>query len=214
MLIVLAGTIGAGKSSLAAALGEHLGTEVFYEAVDNNPVLDLYYKDPKKYAFLLQIFFLNKRFKSIKEAYKEDNNILDRSIFEDELFLTINYKNGNVTETELNIYKELLENMLEELEGMPKKRPDLLIYIDVSFEKMLERIKKRGRDFEQITDNPELYNYYKQVHGEYPEWYEHYNASPKIKISGDEFDFIENPKDLQTIFDMVDNQLRELDLLD
>lgn len=60
MLIVLAGTIGAGKSSLAAALGEHLGTEVFYEAVDNNPVLDLYYQDPKKYAFLLQIFFLNK----------------------------------------------------------------------------------------------------------------------------------------------------------
>ncbi|MGT2771953.1 deoxynucleoside kinase [Streptococcus marimammalium] len=213
MLIVLAGTIGAGKSSLAAALGEHLGTEVFYEAVDNNPVLDLYYKDPKKYAFLLQIFFLNKRFKSIKEAYKADNNILDRSIFEDELFLTINYKNGNVTETELNIYKELLENMLEELEGMPKKRPDLLIYIDVSFEKMLERIKKRGRDFEQIAENPELYNYYKQVHGEYPEWYENYNASPKIKISGDEFDFIENPKDLQTIFEMVDKQLKTLDLL-
>lgn len=57
MLIVLAGTIGAGKSSLAAALGEHLGTDVFYEAVNNNPVLDLYYQDPKKYAFLLQIYF-------------------------------------------------------------------------------------------------------------------------------------------------------------
>ena len=157
MLIVLAGTIGAGKSSLAAALGEHLGKEVFYEAVDNNPVLDLYYQDPKKYAFLLQIFFLNKRFQSIKEAYKADNNVLDRSIFEDELFLTLNYKNGNVTKTELDIYKELLSNMLEELEGMPKKSPDLLIYIDVSFEKMLERITKRGRSYEQIADNPDLY---------------------------------------------------------
>lgn len=165
MLIVLAGTIGAGKSSLAAALGEHLGTEVFYEAVDNNPVLDLYYQDPKKYAFLLQIFFLNKRFKSIKEAYQADNNILDRSIFEDELFLTLNYKNGNVTKTELEIYQELLANMLEELEGMPKKRPDLLIYIDVSFEKMLERIEKRGRRFEQVDDNPDLEAYYYQVHG-------------------------------------------------
>lgn len=123
MLIVLAGTIGAGKSSLAAALGEHLGTDVFYEAVDNNPVLDLYYQDPKKYAFLLQIYFLNKRFKSIKEAYQADNNILDRSIFEDELFLKLNYKNGNVTKTELDIYQELLANMLEELEGMPKKTP-------------------------------------------------------------------------------------------
>lgn len=155
MLIVLAGTIGAGKSSLAAALGQHLGTDVFYEAVDNNPVLDLYYQDPKKYAFLLQIFFLNKRFQSIKEAYKANNNVLDRSIFEDELFLTLNFKNGNVTKTELDIYKELLANMLEELEGMPKKRPDLLVYIDVSFDKMLERIDKRGRSFEQVDSNPD-----------------------------------------------------------
>lgn len=213
MLIVLAGTIGAGKSSLAEALGQHLGTEVFYEAVDNNPVLDLYYQDPKKYAFLLQIFFLNKRFESIKQAYKSDNNILDRSIFEDELFLTLNYKNGNVTKTELDIYKDLLANMLEELEGMPKKRPDLLIYIDVSFEKMLERIGKRGRSYEQIDTNPDLYEYYQQVHGEYPEWYENYNISPKIRIDGNKLDFVNNPDDLQTIFDMVDAELKALDLL-
>lgn len=212
-MIVLAGTIGAGKSSLAAALGEHLGTEVFYEAVDNNPVLDLYYKDPKKYAFLLQIFFLNKRFQSIKEAYKADNNILDRSIFEDELFLTLNYKNGNVTKTKLDIYKELLGNMLEELEGMPKKKPDLLIYIDVSFDKMLERIGKRGRSFEQIADNPELYEYYQQVHGEYPDWYANYDVSPKIRVDGNKLDFVKNSDDLQTVFDMVDCELKKLDLL-
>ena len=212
-MIVLSGTIGAGKSSLAAALGEHLGTDVFYEAVDNNPVLDLYYQDPKKYAFLLQIFFLNKRFQSIKAAYKADNNILDRSIFEDELFLTLNYKNGNVTKTELDIYKELLANMLEELEGMPKKSPDLLVYIDVSFDKMLERISKRGRSFEQNADNPELYEYYQQVHGEYPDWYENYSVSPKIRIDGNKLDFVKNPDDLQTVFDLVDSELKKLDLL-
>ncbi|HEL0822861.1 TPA: deoxynucleoside kinase [Streptococcus equi subsp. zooepidemicus] len=213
MLIVLAGTIGAGKSSLAAALGEHLGTEVFYEVVDNNPVLDLYYQDPKKYAFLLQIFFLNKRFKSIKEAYQADNNILDRSIFEDELFLTLNYKNGNVTKTELEIYQELLANMLEELEGMPKKRPDLLIYIDVSFEKMLERIEKRGRRFEQVDDNPDLEAYYHQVHGEYPTWYERYDVSPKMRIDGNKLDFVQNPEDLATVLQMIDEKLKTLDLL-
>lgn len=213
MLIVLAGTIGAGKSSLAATLGEHLGTEVFYEAVDNNPVLDLYYQDPKKYAFLLQIFFLNKRFKSIKEAYQADNNILDRSIFEDELFLTLNYKNGNVTKTELEIYQELLANMLEELEGMPKKRPDLLIYIDVSFEKMLERIEKRGRRFEQVDDNPDLEAYYYQVHGEYPTWYERYDVSPKMRIDGNKLDFVQNPEDLATVLQMIDEKLKTLDLL-
>ncbi|AKI36386.1 TPA: deoxynucleoside kinase [Streptococcus pyogenes] len=213
MLIVLAGTIGAGKSSLAAALGEHLGTDVFYEAVDNNPVLDLYYQDPKKYAFLLQIYFLNKRFKSIKEAYQADNNILDRSIFEDELFLKLNYKNGNVTKTELDIYQELLANMLEELEGMPKKRPDLLIYIDVSFDKMLERIEKRGRSFEQVDGNPSLEQYYHQVHGEYPAWYEDYKVSPKMKIDGNSLDFVQNPQDLATVLKMIDTKLKELHLL-
>ncbi|EMR4138177.1 deoxynucleoside kinase [Streptococcus agalactiae] len=213
MLIVLAGTIGAGKSSLAAALGQHLGTDVFYEAVDNNPVLDLYYQDPKKYAFLLQIFFLNKRFQSIKEAYKANNNVLDRSIFEDELFLTLNYKNGNVTKTELDIYKELLANMLEELEGMPKKRPDLLVYIDVSFDKMLERIDKRGRSFEQVDSNPELYDYYKQVHSKYLEWYENYDVSPKIRIDGNKLDFVKNPEDLQHVLDTIDSELQKLDLL-
>lgn len=212
MLIVLAGTIGAGKSSLAEALGKHLGTDVFYESVDNNPVLDLYYEDPKKYAFLLQIYFLNKRFESIKAAYKDDNNILDRSIFEDELFLTLNYKQGNVTKTELDIYKELLANMMEELEGMPKKRPDLLIYIDVTFEKMLDRIKKRGRSFEQIEDNPDLHDYYQLVHSEYPEWYEKYEFSPKMRIVGDELDFVDSKEDLQKVLDMIDEQLQVLNL--
>lgn len=212
-MIVLAGTIGAGKSSLAKALGEHLGTEVFYEAVDNNPVLDLYYQDPKKYAFLLQIYFLNKRFESIKMAYRADNNVLDRSIFEDELFLTLNYKNGNVTRTELDIYKELLANMLEELEGMPKKRPDLLVYIDVSFETMLSRIAQRGRSFEQIDGQPGLEMYYHQVHNEYPDWFAQYDVSPKLRIDGDHIDFVNNPTDLTAVLEQIDAELRRMDLL-
>lgn len=212
-MIVLAGTIGAGKSSLAKALGEHLHTDVFYEAVDNNPVLDLYYQDPKKYAFLLQIYFLNKRFESIKQAYRQDNNVLDRSIFEDELFLTLNYKNGNVTQTELEIYKELLGNMLEELEGMPKKRPDLLVYIDVSFDTMLSRIQQRGRSFEQIQAQPELKAYYEQVHGEYPEWFDHYDVSPKLRIDGDKIDFVNNPSDLTNVLGQIDSELKKLELI-
>lgn len=211
-VIVLAGTIGAGKSSLAKALGEHLGTEVYYEAVDNNPVLDLYYQDPKKYAFLLQIYFLNKRFESIKMAYTQENNVLDRSIFEDELFLTLNYKNGNVTKTELEIYQNLLSNMLEEMEGMPKKRPDLLVYIDVSFETMLSRIAKRGRSFEQIDDQPELKAYYHQVHEEYPAWYENYDVSPKIRINGDALDFVNNTEDLEKVLTEIDKALLKLQL--
>lgn len=211
-MIVLAGTIGAGKSSLAKALGEHLGTDVFYEAVDDNPVLDLYYQNPKQYAFLLQIYFLNKRFESIKKAYKADNNVLDRSIFEDELFLELNHKNGNVTKQEVDIYKELLDNMLEELEGMPKKRPDLLVYIDVSFDTMLARIQMRGRDYEQLESQEGLKEYYQQVHNEYPTWYEKYEVSPKIRINGDAIDFVNNSKDLEAVLEQIDQQLQVLNL--
>lgn len=206
-MLVLAGTIGAGKSSLAKALGEHFGTEVFYESVDDNPVLDLYYKDPQKYAFLLQIYFLNKRFRSIKKAYTDDNNLLDRSIFEDALFLDLNFKNGNVTAQEHQVYHDLLDNMMEELDDMPKKAPDLLIYIDVNFETMLNRIKMRGRDFEQIEDNPELLDYYRQVHSEYPEWFDAYNKSPKIRIDGTIYDFVNNSDDLNTVLKQIEKAL-------
>lgn len=146
-------------------------------------------------------------------AYRQDNNVLDRSIFEDELFLTLNYKNGNVTKTELEIYQELLANMLEELDGMPKKRPDLLVYIDVSFETMLSRIAQRGRSFEQIENQEGLKDYYAQVHDEYPDWYKNYNISPKLRIDGDSIDFVNNPEHLDEVLGQIDNELKKLDLL-
>ena len=206
-MLVLAGTIGAGKSSLAKALGEHFDTKVFYESVDDNPVLDLYYKDPQKYAFLLQIYFLNKRFRSIKDAYTDNNNVLDRSIFEDALFLDLNFKNGNVTAQEHQVYHDLLDNMMEELDGMPKKAPDLLIYIDVNFETMLNRIKMRGRNFEQIEDNPELLDYYRQVHSEYPAWFDTYDKSPKLRIDGTTYDFVNNSDDLNSVLKQIEKAL-------
>lgn len=209
-MLVLAGTIGAGKSSLAELVGNHYGTDVFYESVDDNPVLDLYYKDPKKYAFLLQIHFLNKRFESIKKAYKQDNNVLDRSIFEDALFLDLNVRNGNVTKTEQRIYHELLDNMMEELDGMPKKAPDLLVYIDVSFDKMLERIKIRGRSFEQVENDPSLQAYYHQVHEAYPKWFESYDKSPKIRIDGNRFDFVNDADAAQSVLSQIDSALLEV----
>ena len=131
-VLVLSGAIGAGKSSLTGLIAERLGTEAFYESVDDNPVLPLFYQDPSKYAFLLQIYFLNTRFHSIKRALQADNNVLDRSIYEDALFFQMNADMGRANQTEVKIYKDLLGNMMEEIAGMPKKNPDLLIHIDVS----------------------------------------------------------------------------------
>lgn len=211
-MLTVAGVIGAGKSTFTKELAGELGTKPFYEPVGGNPVLPLYYSDPEKYGFLLQIYFLNKRFKMIKAAYKEDNNILDRSIYEDLLFTTINHKNGNFTDEEFDTYKSLLDNMMEEIEGLPKKAPDLMIYLDVDFDTMLSRIKLRGREFEQFDDNEDLKNYYHQVWEEYQKWYEDYNLSAKIKIDVAEHDLVtEEGKDFA--ISVVKNKLKEEGLI-
>lgn len=159
-VIVLAGTIGAGKSSLTKMLAEELGAEAFYESVEDNQVLPLFYQDPQKYAFLLQIYFLNKRFEAIKRALLHNDNVLDRSIYEDSLLFHLNADLGRATAIEVEVYDSLLKHMLKEIESLTfKQRPDLLVHVSVSFEKMLERIQKRGREFEQLEYDSSLYDY-------------------------------------------------------
>lgn len=214
MMIVLSGTIGAGKSTLATILSKHLGTEAFYEQVDDNPVLPLFYKDPKQYAFLLQIYFLNKRFESIKKALADDNNVLDRSIYEDALFFHMNADMGRATQQEVKVYDELLANMMQELPyASAKKAPDLLIHIDISYDTMIKRIKKRGRDYEQPEQDPTLTEYYHNLLSRYDDWYDEYDYSPKMKINGDQLDYVENEDDLQIVLNQIDTKLNERNLL-
>ena len=210
-VIVLAGTIGAGKTSLSKMIAEELGSDVFYESVDNNEILPLFYEDPEKYAFLLQIYFLNKRFKSIKEALVHDDNVLDRSIYEDSLLFHLNADLGRSTKQEVAVYDELLANMMEELPfAANKKHPDLLVHIKVSFETMLKRIEKRNRPFEQLSYDPTLYDYYKELNQRYEKWYEDYSESPKMQIDGDKFDFIEDPNAAKLVVAEVVKELTKI----
>lgn len=212
-MIVLSGTIGAGKTSLTQLLAQHLNKPAFYESVEDNEILPLFYKDPKKYGFLLQIYFLNKRLDSIKAASRDDEAVLDRSIFEDSLLFKLNADLGRATQTESDIYNSLLQNMMEELpDTQEKKNPDLLIHINISFDTMLSRIKKRGRSFEQVDTDPSLYNYYKELDERYVNWYKNYDKSPKMSINGDEFDFVEDPSAQKKVLSMVDQKIAELNL--
>ena len=212
-MIAIAGTIGAGKTSLTQLLADHLNSKAFYESVDDNKILPLFYKNPKKYGFLLQIYFLNKRIDEIKDSYDNDLNVLDRSIFEDALLFKLNADMGRATQTESDIYSSLLANMMEELPEQPhQKAPDLLITIQVSFETMLKRIEKRGRSYEQIANDPSLYSYYQNLNNRYRDWYAQYDKSPKMLIDGDKYDFVEDPTAAQEVLKMVDRKLAELNL--
>ena len=129
-------------------------SKVFYETVDNNPILPLYYEltpeelDARRIPFLLQLFFLNKRFKTVKDcvSWKEPiYTIQDRSIYEDWYFAYVNKNLGRISELEFKIYEDLVENMMEELNELPKKAPDLMVYLKGSFDTVIDRIMSRGQ---------------------------------------------------------------------
>ncbi|MDN6028492.1 MAG: deoxynucleoside kinase [Lactobacillus sp.] len=209
-VIVLSGPIGAGKSSLTGILAEHLGTKAYFEGVDNNPVLPLYYKDMKRYTFLLNIYLLNHRLAQISQAIQEKNSVSDRSIYEDSLFFKMNADSGIADKTEFKIYNNLLDNMMAETPGNPNKKPDLLIYIKVSLPTMLKRIEKRGRDFEQLSTDPGLKDYYARLLSYYQPWYENYQASPKLVINSDKYDFVTDEAAKKAVLAQIDQKLHEL----
>lgn len=214
MLIVVGGMIGLGKSSVAEILGNHFNSEVFYESVDDNPILPLFYSESEeeilknRYPFLLQLYFLNTRFKSIKEALYNDNNVLDRSIYEDWYFAKKNMELGRISELEMNTYEGLLENMLEELKELPKKSPDIMVYLKGSFETVMKRINLRGREFEV---DESLKEYYHFLWEDYDNWVNnHYNASEVLIIDMDTMDVVNNETDKHKLIEMVEEKLKEV----
>ncbi|MGP3640017.1 deoxynucleoside kinase [Lentilactobacillus hilgardii] len=209
MVIITAGMIGVGKTTLTGKIAAHLGTKAFFEPVGDNPVLPLYYSNPKQYGFLLQIYFLNKRFSMIKKALSDDNNVLDRSIYEDALFTRENNADGNISDTELSVYLKLLDNMMTELNQLPKKAPDLLVYADSDFDTIKYRIKKRGCDYEQFDNNPGLENYYYKMWKAYQKWFDDYSVSPKIKIDLQQHD-LSYQKNIDFVLGMIDDELAKI----
>lgn len=208
-VIVLAGMIGAGKSTYTKFISDALGSEPFYESVDDNRILENFYENPERWAFSLQIYFLNTRFRSIKAAFKHENNVLDRSIYEDALFTRINYEEVNMSDAEMDTYLDLLDNMMEELDNMPKKSPDLLIYLRGSLDTVLNRIEKRGRTFEQIDGNDSLLDYYTHLHGQYDGWFDEYDKSETLVIDINQYD-LEKLEDAEKVINMVTEKLAEV----
>lgn len=213
MVIVVGGMIGLGKTSYARMLGEHFQTEVFYESVEGNKILPLFYTSSeeeiqrKRYPFLLQLWFLDTRFRAIKQAFSNQNNVLDRSIYEDWYFARKNMELGRISELEMEVYDKLLHNMMEELEGMPKKAPDLMVYLKGSFDTVMKRIKMRGRDFEL---DESLMEYYRFLWEGYDDWVQnHYTASDILIIDTDQYDIVENESDRERVIREVEAKLKE-----
>ncbi len=206
MLITIAGPIGAGKTVLTGILADALGAQPMYEPVDDNPIIDDFYRgnalaarrraagdaDARNpYAFLMQVYLLNRRFAAIKRAMRRPGDtVLDRSIYEDRIFMRMNYDRGNVSRTEWETYTDLFANMMEELDCVRghRKTPDLVVLLTVSYETMLRHIRKRGRPYEQVEADPGLEDYYRDLLRYYDRWSREYDAGPLLVVDGDRED--------------------------
>ena len=172
-IICVDGVVGVGKSTLGKLIAEKYSMIFFEEPVVNNPILDKFYYDKKRYSFPLQIFFLNKRFKAMKEAAKINKCVMDRSIYGDVIFSRMLMEDGDMTHEEFELYEELLYNMLEHIQ-----KPKLMIYLETSVDSAMEKIKKRGREYELVVPR----GYWESLNTNYRAYFESYNISDILKI--------------------------------
>ncbi|MEZ4825529.1 MAG: deoxynucleoside kinase [Bacteroidia bacterium] len=198
--IAVAGNIGAGKTTLVKKLAHHYQWEPHLEAVDHNPYLEDFYKDMARWAFPLQIYFLNSRFNQVVEIRESPHTIIqDRTIYEDAFIFAKNLKESKyLSERDFQNYFDLFQSMSRMIHA-----PDLLIYLRASIPKLIEQISRRGRDYEQNIS----IRYLEDLNRNYEEWIAHYQEGKLLIINVDNIDYVQNPEDLGHIINRIDAQL-------
>jgi len=174
-----------------------------YEAVDNNPYLRDFYYDMNRWAFHLQIYFLNSRFQQINEIRSMSGTVIqDRTIYEDAFIFAENLHNsGFINDRDYASYQAVFNNMLAFV-----KPPDLLIYLKADTPKLVKQIEKRGRDYEYAMS----LDYLKRLNAQYEKWIGSYNLSRLLTIDVNRLDFVESIEDFSFIVNKVDLELNNL----
>lgn len=199
-LALVAGNIGAGKTSLTERLGARLGWRTAYESVVDNPYLADFYADMRTWSFHLQIFFLGHRaIQHQKMAEDPQSVIIDRSIYEDaHIFARALHHMGNISERDYQSYRRVFDLVVSHL-----RPPDLLIYLKASVPLLLERIGQRGRNIESgITAD-----YLNLLDSFYEEWLETFDLCPVLTIRSDDLDFVHKPKHLDIVIQRIQDKL-------
>jgi deoxyadenosine/deoxycytidine kinase len=207
-LVVVAGNIGAGKTSLTERIGSRLGWRTDFESVADNPYLPDFYNDMRAWSFHLQIYFLGHRAEQYLEAARDPRPaILDRSIYEDaHIFSRALLHIGNMGERDYLAYRRLFDLVVGSLPP-----PHLLIYLKCPVEVLMERIRRRARNMESgISDE-----YLSLLDSFYNEWLKAYDLSPVLTIRTDDLDYVNQPQALEVVVGRIQERLggkEEIDL--
>lgn len=199
--IAIAGNIGSGKTTLTTMLAKHYGWKPHFEPVMDNPYLEDYYHNLKRWAFNLEVYFLKERFRDILDvlSHPEISTVQDRSIFEGVyVFVANNYAQGQLSERDFEAYMELFEQMMEVV-----KFPDLMIYLRAPLEHLVANIQKRGRDYEQTI----ALDYLKGLNERYEDFIFNKYKGKKMIIEVNGMDYLHNPEDFRKITDKIDADL-------
>jgi len=200
MHIAVAGNIGSGKTTLTGLLARHYGWEAKYEDADNNPYLNDFYKDMPRWAFNLQVYFLNTRLAGIVEIKKADHSIIqDRTIYEDACIFAANlHAMGLMATRDYENYRSLFDLMMSLVPP-----PDLLIYLRASVPTLVRQIQKRGREYESSI----RIDYLQGLNERYEAWFADYPSQRKIVLDVDSLKFEDRPEDLSYVIDKLDAQI-------
>ncbi|MEH0157792.1 deoxynucleoside kinase [Limibacter armeniacum] len=203
MYIAVAGNIGSGKTTLTTKLAERFGWEPEFESTDANPYLEDFYHDMPRWAFHLQVQFLNNSFRQVNDITNRNKPVIqDRSIYENaHIFAKNLHVSGIMDDRDFSNYQHLFELMASYV-----KVPDLLIYLKADTSRLHEQIIKRGRDYEQ--DIPK--DYLNNLNNLYDQWISDYNWGELLVVEMTSIDFVENQQDFELIAAQVEERLHKL----
>lgn len=201
--VAIAGNIGAGKTTLCSLLGKHFEWDVHFESTEDNPYLSDFYTDMKRWAFNLQIYFLNNRYSQILEILEGERTVVqDRTIYEDAYIFAPNLHHmGLMSKRDFDNYQDLFRTMSSQIQP-----PDLLIYLRAGIPTLVDHIQSRGRDYEGSMS----LDYLKKLNERYENWISNYNDGRLLIINSDDLDFAKDPEDLGEVLNMVQAELHGL----
>jgi deoxyadenosine/deoxycytidine kinase len=191
--VAIEGVIGVGKTSLARLLADRFRARLVLEEPEANPFLPDFYKDPRRYAFQTQMFFLVSRYKDLRERVHPD--LFHEGIVADYLFQKDRiFANLNLSDRELMLYDAIAPQLESEVPA-----PDLVVYLQASPERIVERIQQRGRTYEKLMDPKytatlaEAYNYF----------FFHFRDAPLLVVNTDEMNFVDRTNDLEDLITRI-----------